>query len=70
MIARKTAKRALGLVWEAMVELAEGGHDEAVSTQRGATTFDAERIATRAHDLSALALAAAVLARSLDGGTP
>lgn len=65
MIARKTARRALGAVWEAMVDLAEGGNDQIVNTQRNAAMRDAEAIAERASALAALAQAAAFLARTL-----
>lgn len=66
MIARKVAKRALGAVWRAMVDLPEGGHDQVVNAQRDAFTPDAVAIAERAAALATLAQTAAVLARGLE----
>ncbi|GAM96854.1 hypothetical protein U91I_00475 [alpha proteobacterium U9-1i] len=65
MIAPKTARRALSAIWETMVDLAEAGHDHVVGTHRDALAEEAATIASRASDLSALAIAAAVLAKSL-----
>ena len=66
MIARKVAKRALGAVWQAMVDLAEGGNDLVVNAQRHASAADAGAIAERAIALVALAQTAAMLARVLE----
>ena len=65
MIARKVAKRALGAVWQAMLDLAEGGADQVVNAQREAAALDAAAIAERAIALATLAQTAAVLARGL-----
>lgn len=70
MIARKTARRALGALWEAMVDLAEAGHDQVVDKQRDALAEDAAAIASRASDLAHLAMAAAVLVRSFQEARP
>ncbi len=66
MIARKFAKRALGAVWRAMEDLAEGGSDLVVNAQRHASAANAGAIAERAIALVALAQTAAMLARGLE----
>ena len=70
MIARKIAKRALGAVWLAMVDLAEGGHDQVVKAQREAAALDAAAIAERATASASLAQTAAVLALGLEDARP
>lgn len=70
MIARKVAKRALGAVWQAMVDLAEGGHDQVVNAQREASTPEAIAIAERASALAILAQTAVILARGLGDAKP
>lgn len=59
----------LEAIWQVMVELAEAGNDEVVSTQVVASKYAATNIAGIASDLAVLAQAAAVLARRI-GSAP
>lgn len=58
-----TAKKALGTIWLAMIELAEASNDHVVALQRRQSVRDTRKIASFAEDLSTLARSAVVLAR-------
>ncbi|MCC6787765.1 MAG: hypothetical protein IT547_07985 [Hyphomonadaceae bacterium] len=55
------SRRAIALIWERMVELAESANDEVVSGQRSADAASAQRIADVAGDLHTLAQAIVIL---------
>ncbi len=57
------SRRAITLLWQRMIELAESANDEVVSSQRSADSASAQRIARTAGDLRTLAQAIVILAR-------
>ena len=62
-MAPATARAALEALWLAMVELTEASNDCAVASHRRRSLKQARELLRAADDLSALAHAAAVLAR-------
>lgn len=62
-MAPETARAALEALWACMVELAEAGHDQVVTSQVRADQASADEIERIAADLATLAGAAVCLAR-------